>query len=123
MLIRLACDAYKAVSFIDYPCLSLGGGFVGELFCKSSYSCGECASKDVKEFHFSVATEGDEVCDKIIVSVQLANCQPSLCHLCANSAITEQFLKKKACESVARFIRSTRSFVLWPNANSLPNAM
>jgi hypothetical protein len=28
MLIRFACDAYKAVSFIDYPCLSLGGGFV-----------------------------------------------------------------------------------------------
>jgi hypothetical protein len=29
MLIRFACDAYKAVIFIVYPCLSLGWGFVG----------------------------------------------------------------------------------------------
>jgi hypothetical protein len=74
MLIRFACDAYKAVSFIDSHCLSLGGG---DLFCKSSYSCGECARKDVKEFHLSVATEGEEGVGWYIILPHLALVNPT----------------------------------------------
>ena len=44
MLIRFACDAYKAVSCICFPLLSIGVGlFVFYDFGESSYTGGECA--------------------------------------------------------------------------------
>ena len=66
MLIRLACDAYKAVSCICFPLLSIGVGlcFVGELDGELSLCVGvgvEGSRDDVEHAWFAIAVEGEEV--------------------------------------------------------------
>ena len=69
MLIRLACDAYKAVSCMCFPLLSIGVGlcFGGELDGEGALGVGvgvEGARDDVEHAVLAIADEGVHLTDR-----------------------------------------------------------